>query len=115
MGQFGATALMHAIYNRDFAMVKYLVSEGADVHVRMNNWSLFFASTPLQAAIDNSCSEIAKFLIDSSADWTEKNDVRASQPGIARVLCWVLTVLNWWHVSSAVRRFSRRWLMIASD
>ena len=65
----GETLLYKAAYEWDVAVVKYLVSKGADVNVN----SRFDGVTPLASAASNKDVEVAKFLVSEGADVNAKD------------------------------------------
>ena len=63
------TSLMWAAQDGYLAMVRFLVAEGADIHLRdANGW------TALMWAADGGHFEVAKFLVDHGADVNAQNN-----------------------------------------
>jgi ankyrin repeat protein len=60
---FGSSPLHFACLSNSFQIVKYLVSNGADVNARNEN-----GETPLHFAAKQSSKEIVQYLVDHGAD-----------------------------------------------
>jgi ankyrin repeat protein len=121
-GSAGETLLHKAIrFNKDIAIVKFLVSEGADVNAKNS-----IDTTPLREAVFRRNIEVARFLISEGADVNAKNNVgatplhfaaRQNMPVFARLLVSngadVNAGDNWGHTPLSLARDSGHTEMVA--